>query len=432
MREQRNIFSNERMGDVDNLFSQLENQEFNFNKRDSDGNTLLIIAAGNDHIKIVNQSIEVIASVGIHDQEQASLILVNEILYARTEIVHYLLGVNVPVDLVNQNGNTALILAAEFGESEIVRQLIGAKASVDMANQDGNTALILAAKSGESEIVRQLIEAKASVDMANQDGETALMYAANFGRNSEIVRQLIEAKASVDMANLDGCTALMCAASVGGSKVVHQLIKAMATLDLKNKTGKTALDYAVKFEKFSVVHLLLSYNAVIQDHHKLYQFLVKKDGDVEITVLLALYKKISSLDENGEPNVLNENVGLTKLEEIYKYSELHNSNVRHSIDNGTSKKLPEEIITMIDEYNKPENNVSEKLNKYYSFFNPKKFDMALKVEKEINSSLLNHTKPTKEKSIVRNRYAFRESTLAKRQPNANTECAIPSKKMKFK
>ncbi len=399
MREQRNIFSNERMGDVDNLFSQLENQEFNFNKRDSDGNTLLIIAAGNDHIKIVNQSIEVIASVGIHDQEQASLILVNEILYARTEIVHYLLGVNVPVDLVNQNGNTALILAAEFGESEIVRQLIGAKASVDMANQDG---------------------------------ETALMYAANFGRNSEIVRQLIEAKASVDMANLDGCTALMCAASVGGSKVVHQLIKAMATLDLKNKTGKTALDYAVKFEKFSVVHLLLSYNAVIQDHHKLYQFLVKKDGDVEITVLLALYKKISSLDENGEPNVLNENVGLTKLEEIYKYSELHNSNVRHSIDNGTSKKLPEEIITMIDEYNKPENNVSEKLNKYYSFFNPKKFDMALKVEKEINSSLLNHTKPTKEKSIVRNRYAFRESTLAKRQPNANTECAIPSKKMKFK
>ncbi len=398
MREQRNIFSNERMGDVDNLFSQLENQEFNFNKRDSDGNTLLIIAAGNDHIKIVNQSIEVIASVGIHDQEQASLILVNEILYARTEIVHYLLGVNVPVDLVNQNGNTALILAAEFGESEIVRQLIGAKASVDMANQDGNTALILAAKSGESEIVRQLIEAKASVDMAN----------------------------------LDGCTALMCAASVGGSKVVHQLIKAMATLDLKNKTGKTALDYAVKFEKFSVVHLLLSYNAVIQDHHKLYQFLVKKDGDVEITVLLALYKKISSLDENGEPNVLNENVGLTKLEEIYKYSELHNSNVRHSIDNGTSKKLPEEIITMIDEYNKPENNVSEKLNKYYSFFNPKKFDMALKVEKEINSSLLNHTKPTKEKSIVRNRYAFRESTLAKRQPNANTECAIPSKKMKFK
>ncbi len=66
------------------------------------------------------------------------------------------------------------------------------------------------------------------------------------------------------------------------------------------------------------------------------------------------------------------------------------------------------------------------------FFNSEKFDMELKVEKEINSSLTNHAEPTEEKSNVRNRYYFRDSTLVKRQPNANIECVTSSKKMKVR
>jgi hypothetical protein len=63
---------------------------------------------------------------------------------------------NVDVNGVDDQGNTALILAARFGHNEVVRALLLAKADVKVRNKDGKTALMLAAEGGHDQTVAAL------------------------------------------------------------------------------------------------------------------------------------------------------------------------------------------------------------------------------------------------------------------------------------
>ena len=66
---------------------------------------------------------------------------------------------NVDVNGVDDQGNTALILAARLGHDEVVRTLLLAKADVRVKNKDGKTALMLAAEGGHDETVAALTQA---------------------------------------------------------------------------------------------------------------------------------------------------------------------------------------------------------------------------------------------------------------------------------
>jgi len=63
---------------------------------------------------------------------------------------------NVDVNGVDDQGNTALILAARFGHNEVVRALLLAKADVKVKNKEGKTALMLAAEGGHDQTVAAL------------------------------------------------------------------------------------------------------------------------------------------------------------------------------------------------------------------------------------------------------------------------------------
>jgi cytohesin len=68
---------------------------------------------------------------------------------------------NVDVNGVDDQGNTALILAARFGHNEVVRALLLAKADVRVKNKEGKTALMLAAEGGHDQTVAALTQAGA-------------------------------------------------------------------------------------------------------------------------------------------------------------------------------------------------------------------------------------------------------------------------------
>ena len=57
------------------------------------------------------------------------------------------------MDVADQSGKTALMIAAEKGHLEIVSALTSAGANVDVADQVGNTALNLAALQGHQSVV---------------------------------------------------------------------------------------------------------------------------------------------------------------------------------------------------------------------------------------------------------------------------------------
>lgn len=84
------------------------------------------------------------------------------------------------------NGNTALMVAAAYGDKDRVRALLAAGAAVDARGYIGNTALIFATQEGQEEIAQILVAAGADPDASNDYGTTARKLAAGYGQR-EIV-----------------------------------------------------------------------------------------------------------------------------------------------------------------------------------------------------------------------------------------------------
>lgn len=83
------------------------------------------------------------------------------------------------VDIIDENGVTALMMAAEKGMADAVEALIDADVNVNAVDENGDTALIWAVFAGQADSVKVLIEARsgADVNMVNKDGKSALVLA---------------------------------------------------------------------------------------------------------------------------------------------------------------------------------------------------------------------------------------------------------------
>jgi TonB family protein len=93
-------------------------------------------------------------------------------------------------DSRDAEGWTALMYAARADEVHLVPLLVKAKASLDLVNQLGETALIVAVKDGNVEAARQLLMAGANVSPKDARGKTALDWAEERNRTylSQIIR----------------------------------------------------------------------------------------------------------------------------------------------------------------------------------------------------------------------------------------------------
>lgn len=75
------------------------------------------------------------------------------------------------------NRNEQLREAAKNGDVKKIKRLIAAGADVHARDDEGSTALTLAAEAGCAALLRRLLDAGAQVDAADEGGWTALMFA---------------------------------------------------------------------------------------------------------------------------------------------------------------------------------------------------------------------------------------------------------------
>eukprot|EP00658_Telonema_sp_P-2_P047460 TRINITY_DN36102_c0_g1_i4.p1 TRINITY_DN36102_c0_g1~~TRINITY_DN36102_c0_g1_i4.p1 ORF type:complete len:357 (-),score=83.75 TRINITY_DN36102_c0_g1_i4:175-1245(-) len=90
--------------------------------------------------------------------------------------VESLLGEGAPAEAVDQDGNTALHIAAGDGDLRLVEALVGV-CELSGVNAAGQTALHLAVCWGHHEIALRLLEAKADPNPTDKHGECPLHYA---------------------------------------------------------------------------------------------------------------------------------------------------------------------------------------------------------------------------------------------------------------
>src|ERR1041385_4838572 len=155
----------------------------------------------------------------------------------------------------NFGGIWVPLCAAVRGKNpEVVKLLIDAKADVNAPEEEGSTALMLAAFVGNLEMVKMLVAAGADPKLQDEDGETAIVSARKW---PEIIKFLKPLSSPDDVesierekqpASVDAEEFLTQAKSVDIS-VIEKLLSAGAPVNAKNKNDETALHFAAEAGK---------------------------------------------------------------------------------------------------------------------------------------------------------------------------------------
>lgn len=100
----------------------------------------------------------------------------------RQDMLNEFINARFDLNVQDEKGYTALILAAYHGQQPTVTRLLNAGADPCAKDLRGNTALMGAIFKGELSIAQQLVAADCSPDQRNNAGQTPAMYAALFHR----------------------------------------------------------------------------------------------------------------------------------------------------------------------------------------------------------------------------------------------------------
>ena len=226
-------------GDIETAKQHLSDKD----KKNSDGDTALIIAARAEHADIV-EFLDPTDKNGI-------TALMRAVIEGNIEMVELLAPLQ--KEMRNNEGYTALTIAAMEGRADIVELL-------DPTDRDGVTALMRAAERGDVEAVRALIPLQGGERMRGNNSMnrrcmlegTALMIAADRG-HIEVVRLLVEHEG--DMRDNCDQTALMFAAQGGHTECVRLLVEKEG--GIRDDLCNTALMWAAKYGHTECVKLLL-------------------------------------------------------------------------------------------------------------------------------------------------------------------------------
>ncbi|KAG7388808.1 Leucine-rich repeat serine/threonine-protein kinase 2 [Phytophthora boehmeriae] len=155
-------------------------------------------------------------------------------------LVNELVQGGADIDVQDEIGNTALIMAAWEGHMDVAKYLVEQDADKEAKNNFGNTAMIMAAWNSHSDIVRFLHVEGADKETKGYLGNTALLVAAERG-HLEVVKYLVEHDADKESKRTEGNTALLMAAESGHLVVVRYLVENGANSACLNNDNNSAL-----------------------------------------------------------------------------------------------------------------------------------------------------------------------------------------------
>jgi hypothetical protein len=136
---------------------------------------------------------------------------------------------------------STLHTAAEHGDNSTIEKLFYRGVNVNARNENGETAMFIAALYNQQVTVQHLHHLGASVHIPDKLGQTPLFIATSENL-VDVVKLLVKYGANVNTANTYGCTAMYAAAMNGCVDVMQYLHQVGANIDTANKTGEPCME----------------------------------------------------------------------------------------------------------------------------------------------------------------------------------------------
>ncbi len=147
----------------------------------------------------------------------------------------------------DEKGQNLLYLSQREGALKVAQALLAhPQLQIDLVNNAGETALMMAALRDQDSWVAKLLDKGARIDgptEAGRPGWTPLHYAAAAPGSKALVL-LLARGARIDARSPNGTTPLMMAAQYGSEDAVNALLKQGADLRLRNDLNLGAADFA--------------------------------------------------------------------------------------------------------------------------------------------------------------------------------------------
>ena len=171
------------------------------------------------------------------------------------ESVLCLMQARINVNVQDENGMSALMIASVAGNVHMLERLIRAGIDKNIQDLHGDTALTHAVRTGKLDCVEKLLKFGANIDIKGRDGFTALMRAVNTDDQS-CWEDLVNAGANPNIPNDMGMTPLMLAIRTSLDWTIR-VINAGANIHLVTKNGKSAVFIAAFLGKVESLKMLV-------------------------------------------------------------------------------------------------------------------------------------------------------------------------------
>lgn len=183
--------------------------------------------------------------------------------YGLYDIAKKLLRKGLKVNDKDNGGNTALMYASAAPYKNMVDLLINSGANIEDKNNQGETPLLIAARTGNTETVKNLIDNGANKNATDNNGNNAVMKAVQ-NKNSYTTQELINEKVDPNKPNNDKVTPLMVAIANNDINLTDTLLKNGIDVNQTDSRGRTPLMNATVNGNTPLVKQILEYNPDLQ------------------------------------------------------------------------------------------------------------------------------------------------------------------------
>lgn len=162
------------------------------------------------------------------------------------------------IQQLTADGSSLLMMAIDAECAQCINVLLEKGVDINVVNQNGQSALSSAIIAGNVDLAKTLISRGARVDTYHNNlNYNLIMHVAATGQN-ELLKELVknQAKTIIDQQDRQGMTALMYASKEGFADTVKILLDLGSNKGLKNEKGENAKSLAIKFGHGELAQIL--------------------------------------------------------------------------------------------------------------------------------------------------------------------------------